>query len=593
MDLLTWVLVGIAIYWLGMIVARRLGWLPSSVKTTGPFTTIRTQRGRAVLNRLAKRKRAWRAIANVGVGTAIVVMVGAFLMLLFSAILSVLSPTQSQVQQPKNVLVIPGVNDFLPLEVAPEIIIGLVIGLVIHEGGHGLLCRVEDIEIKSMGVALLAFIPLGAFVEPDDESAGNASRGSQIRMFSAGVTGNFIITIIVFGLLFGPVAGSIAVAPGASVGGVLPDSGAGNAGISSGDRITGVDGQTVDDFDELSTHLDELSARNLSVEINGEETVTVERSLLVTATTPEGPSPLPEGSTIRSIDGQPVHTKPALLDELQGVTEVEVISTTADGEERTDTIPIGSLSTVADGPLNDAGVPEGTDIVITSIDGEQVVSTDDLQEILSARTPGSTVPLQYWSEGDHQTVNVTLGEASDGGGYLGILTFQGIAGMSISDFGIREYPSDQYLSLLGGGDPADDPLGVADSFFAKLVVAIFLPLASIVLGGILPYNFPGFTADTANFFVIEGPLGGLGGGVFLLANLLFWTGWINLNLGIFNCIPAVPLDGGHILKASLESLLSRLPFEVSHRLISVLVTLIALVMLASFLIMIFGAGMFR
>lgn len=591
MDLLTWVLVGIAIYWLGMIVARRQGWLPSSVKTTGPFTTIRTQRGRALLNRLARRKRAWRAIANFGVGTAIVVMIGAFLMLIFSAVLSVLSPTQSQVQQPQNVLVIPGVNDFLPLEVAPEIVIGLVIGLVIHEGGHGLLCRVEDIEIKSMGVALLAFIPLGAFVEPDDESAESASRGSQIRMFSAGVTGNFIVTIIVFGLLFGPVAGSIAVAPGAAVGGVLPGSGADDAGIASGDRITEVDGQTVDDFDDLSAHLDELPARNLSVEINGEETVTVERSLLVTATTPDGPSPVSEGSTIRSIDGQPVHTMPALLDELQGVTEVEVTSTTADGEERTDTIPIGSLSTVADGPLNDAGVTEGTDIVITSIDGEQVVSTDDLQEILSARTPGSTVPLEYWTDGDRQSVNVTLGEASDGGGYLGILTFRGISGMSISDFGIREYPSDQYLSLLGGGDPADDPLGIADSFFAKLVVAIFLPLASIVLGGLLPYNFPGFTADTANFFMIEGPLSGLGGGVFLLANLLFWTGWINLNLGIFNCIPAVPLDGGHILKASLESMLSRLPIEVSHRLISILVTLIALVMFASFLIMIFGAGM--
>lgn len=591
MDLLTWIVVGIALYWLIIIIANRRSWLPPSVNTTGPITTIRTQRGRALLNRLSRYRRFWRAIANIGVGAAIVVMIGSFIMLLFSAIASLLSPAQSQIQQPQNVLVIPGLNDFLPPEVAPEIIFGLVVGLVIHEGGHGLLCRVENIEIKSMGVALLAFIPLGAFVEPDDDSAENASRGSQIRMFSAGVTGNFIVTIIVFALLFGPVAGSIGVASGAAVGGVLPDSGADKAGISGGDRIDHIEGIDIEDHDDLSEQLNVLPDRTVTVGINGERTVTVERSLLVTAATPDGPSPITEGSTIHRVDGEEIYTMSELLEGLKGHHEAQFTIETPDGETQTETVPIGSLVQVATGPINDAGIDEGTQLVITEIDGEQVISTTDLQEILRDASPGATVEIVYWTESGNETVDVTLGTADHGGGYLGVLTVAGITGMSISDFGIEEYPSAAYLALLGGGDPGDDPLGVADSFFAKVVVAIFLPLASIVLGAVLPYNFPGFTGEITNFFVLEGPLAGLGSGVFILANLLFWTGWINLNLGIFNCIPAVPLDGGHILKSSLESGLSRLSMDVSERFVSYLVGGVAFVMLVSFLSMIFGAGL--
>ena len=591
MDLLTWVIVGIAIYWLAVILVRRLGWLPDSINTTGPITTIRTQRGRVFLDRLARRRRLWRAVANLGVGAAIVVMVGAFLMLLASAVISMLSPGPEQIQQPQNILVIPGVNEFLPLEVAPEIIVGLVVGLVIHEGGHGLLCRVEGIEIKSMGVALLAFIPLGAFVEPDHDSATRASRGSQIRMFSAGVTGNFIVTIVVFALLFGPVAGSIVVAPGAAVGGVLPGSGAEGAGIEEGDRITAVDGTTVADFDDLVSQLDATPDQTVSVEIDGERTESVDRSLLVTGSAPDGPAAIPQGATIHTVGNQAVYTMPEFREAIRGLDEADIAYQPRGEGVEFATIPIGSLAIVGDGPINDAGVERGAVIVVTSIDGERIASTADLQSVLRASAPDDTVPVEFWIDGERDAVDVTLGEAGHGGGFLGVGTVPGITGLIVSDFGIQEYPSAAYLALLGGGDPDDDPLGVAESFFGKLVVAIFLPLASIVLGGLLPYNFPGFTSDTVNFFAIEGALSGLGGGVFIIANLLFWTGWVNLNLGIFNYIPAVPLDGGHILRSSLESLLARSPVSVSHRTVSLIVTGIALVMLASFLLLIFGAGL--
>ena len=42
-----------------------------------------------------------------------------------------------------------------------------------------------------------------------------------------------------------------------------------------------------------------------------------------------------------------------------------------------------------------------------------------------------------------------------------------------------------------------------------------------------------------------------------LIHILFWAGWININVGIFNALPLVPLDGGYIMKEGVERLFSR------------------------------------
>ena len=213
MNTLLWVLVGLAAYSAAALFLSQRGLLPSSVRIQGPFTTVHTKRGRDFIDWIATPKRFWRAWTNLGVGATLVVMAGMFLFLLVQGIAIARNPPPpSSVNQPQNFLVIPGVNDFLPLAVAPEIVFGLLVGLVVHEGGHGILCRVEDIDIESMGVFLFTVIPLGAFVEPDEESQRNASRGGRTRMFAAGVTNNFFVTFVAFVLLFGPIIGSIGVA---------------------------------------------------------------------------------------------------------------------------------------------------------------------------------------------------------------------------------------------------------------------------------------------------------------------------------------------------------------------------------------------
>ncbi|MUV56630.1 site-2 protease family protein [Halogeometricum sp. CBA1124] len=598
MNTLLWVLVGLLAYSLVALLLRRRGLLPSSVRIQGPFTTVHTKRGRDFIDWVATPKRFWRAWTNFGLGTAIVIMVGMFLFLLVQGILILQNPpAPSAVNQPQNFLVIPGVNDFLPLSVAPEIIFGLLVGLVVHEGGHGILCRVEDIEIESMGLFLFTILPLGAFVEPDEESQRKADRGGKSRMFAAGVTNNFAVTIVAFALLFGPVIGSIAVAPGMAVAGSYDGSPAAAAGIGQGDRITAVGGAPVDNETTLQSALRSTDAAQVEVELDGGEsaadretrTVTVQRSLIVAGSVAGNPANLSVSDqpiTVTQVNGTPVYTQRGFSEAVGDDRFASV--TTSRG---TVTIPVGAYVTgaTADGPLGSAGAPTGESVIVTAIDGERVTSSSDLDRVLDGIDPGTTVPVELHVDGGFETYQVTLGEnPRDGGAFLGVNLFPGSSGLLLTDFGVQSYPAGTYVALLGG-DGGPDALGIsgaiADSPLSAVYVALILPLASLVLG--IP-NFPGFTSNVANFYAVTGPLAFLGSGVFLLANVCFWMAWINLQLGMFNCIPGYPLDGGRILRTSAEAVVSRLPVSQPYTVVRTITTGVGVTMLLSLLLLVFG-----
>ncbi|MDO8633786.1 MAG: site-2 protease family protein [archaeon] len=68
--------------------------------------------------------------------------------------------------------------------------IHLFVILIIHEGAHGVLGRIAKVPFKSTGVMLFGFLPIGAFVEPDDAEVEKKTSREKLRFFAAGISSN-------------------------------------------------------------------------------------------------------------------------------------------------------------------------------------------------------------------------------------------------------------------------------------------------------------------------------------------------------------------------------------------------------------------
>ena len=508
---LGWILGGFLAYWLLVVFLDARGVLERyNASAAGPLVMFRTGRGRGLLDRLAAPRRFWRVYANVGVGIAGLVMLLSFVFLLRIAHLSIFNtPEPTQITEPQNVLVIPGINDFLPLSVAPEILAGLLIGIIVHEFGHGILCRVGDIRVDSMGAVMLAVLPFGAFVEPDEEEVQNASSGDRTRMFAAGVTNNFVLTVVAFLLI---VLSLTAVQPldGVGVQNVADDSLADGV-VEQGDRIVAVDGEEVGSTDAFFGALGGSAGEEVEVTVAAKDGATREESL-------EMGAPGVEVSSVRS-----------------------------------------------DSAADEAGMQEGD--VITAVGGEDVTNAEGFIAAMETLSPGDEVDIEVRREGETATVEATLGESPRGeGAFLGVgyLT-------NAQRVGITPYDIQTPYSLLTSLNPLD------------WVFAIYLPLGSAV--GISP--FFGFDGFITNFYGITGPAAALGGAYWIVPNLLYWTAWVNFNLGLFNCIPALPLDGGHILKEGLKKAVSPVASgEAREKVADSLTIAVAVAMFGSMVLMI-------
>jgi membrane-associated protease RseP (regulator of RpoE activity) len=204
-------------------------------------------------------------------------------------------------------------------------------------------------------------------------------------------------------------------------------------------------------------------------------------------------------------------------------------------------------------PAGNAGILPGS--VITAVNGVPIATRGEVATILNTTKPGDIVTLSV--ENDHmiRDYNLTLAAWPAG------------TQMQTSGFmGVQYYDSAAIKSAVGS---MFSPAGL----FQFLIIPFAGDQGSQYLH-ILAFDVP----DTAYYHV---PFAGFWG----IVHLLFWCAWININVGIFNAIPMVPLDGGYIFKESVDRLLDRrglirysgfVVSAVSSVLIMVLISLILL-----------------
>ncbi|WP_333787684.1 site-2 protease family protein [Methanomethylovorans sp.] len=551
---MNWTTAGIALfllYWMLVSYLNRKGILERyNITSYGPLLMIRTTRGLQLLDRLAVPKKAWRLFADVGIR---LMFIGMFAMLLIVIVsdISMLSslgdntmPEPNKFNEARNIFLIPGVNEFIPFTWG---LIALIVTLVVHEFSHAILCRVENIRVKSMGI-LLALVPVGGFAEPDEnelfgtETTGKegegpvertsskaATRQQRARILAAGVMANFVVALLAFILFFGPVLGAIA-----PIGNVMIMDAQGEAsaaGLESQMIITQINDRPVDNIMGMLEYLDTF----------------------------------PEGETVRLY---------ASKDRVASAYDIKV------GSAEEDIRGVLIQDIVAASPAEAAGLQKGMRII--EMDTLPMRTVYDFRSFMNTTSAGQSVTLVL-AANSSGTLELTLELAShpdegDKKGFLGVFTSQDENVATRLGITVGEFPATTYLSLL-------------ESIPGMLKgIAGWLILLGLPIVGFAGEGFPGFSGMLANFYTPAGWAEPLGIGIFWIANSLLWIGWLNFYVGLFNCLPAVPLDGGHIFKDYIKAFIYRLTRneEQSLRLSTAVTATFAVLIFMSFMFMIFG-----
>jgi len=90
---------------------------------------------------------------------------------------------------------IPGMDICIPVFYG---LIALILLLIVHEFAHGILARVHKLKLRSTGLLTLGIIPIGAFVEPDEEEFQRSESLIKTRVLSMGSFANLVLGIVTF-----------------------------------------------------------------------------------------------------------------------------------------------------------------------------------------------------------------------------------------------------------------------------------------------------------------------------------------------------------------------------------------------------------
>jgi len=92
-----------------------------------------------------------------------------------------------------------GFDIFIPIWYA---VTAIIILLVVHEYAHGILARVHNVRVKSSGLLTIGPVPIGAFVEPDEDELKKRPGVENMRISAVGSFANILTAFAFVSILF-------------------------------------------------------------------------------------------------------------------------------------------------------------------------------------------------------------------------------------------------------------------------------------------------------------------------------------------------------------------------------------------------------
>jgi membrane-associated protease RseP (regulator of RpoE activity) len=160
---------------------------------------------------------------------------------------------------PQANLLIPGLNPFLPITYGWA---ALIITIIIHEAGHGIVARVYNIRVDSTGIVLFLGLPIGAFVNIERDELNRATLKQKSAVLTAGPLNNMILAGASLLALYFVISTLTPLPPdpnapqfGIVVMSVNPGTLAESSGMEPGSVIQYVAGQEVRTLEDLGNYL--------------------------------------------------------------------------------------------------------------------------------------------------------------------------------------------------------------------------------------------------------------------------------------------------------------------------------------------------
>ena len=458
------------------------------------FLMWRTEGGKKVIEKLSKLRRFWLVYAAVAKWICLGVAIFMMSLLIWEATLVSKIPA-SQAPSPQMILGIPGLNPIIPIWYG---IIGLIVAVVFHEFAHGILTRVGKMDIKSLGIVFLV-IPLGAFVEPDEEAITKADRKRRTSIYAVGPGTNIILAVICAILFSSVMMSSVAPVREGPVVVTVGDNSISSAhDLQFGAQVVSINGGTVSDIYSWQNASAPNAGANVSITYyfkGGLNNVSIPSGVEFTGVTKGYPADLAHiqtGMLISSLNNTQIRNENDLRVALQRTHGGQTVNVT-----------VMSYNAV-------------------NGDYENVSSIHNVTLLSRAaylRSVGADVPNGF----------VDYGFMGINSGYLGA----GVVNVEV----LSQRLAHPFADIQNPGD-----------FITDTLRYISLPFI-----GLAPVQSP-----VTELFHPTGIIAPFGADTFwVTANILYWIFWINLMVGMTNVLPAIPLDGGFLFKDGLDAFVQK------------------------------------